>query len=88
MIFKNHNMVGLELDKAFNAHNDKTRGGLRGTCMSCAHDITKNHRRRNSNLQKRIPGNHARDAIGHKSSVSSCCFCIFGPNKFMIAAAR
>ncbi len=33
--------MGLELDKAFNAHRDKTREEQRGTCMSHAHDITK-----------------------------------------------
>ncbi len=34
--FLNYDKVGIELDKAFNAHKDKTKD---------AHDITKNHRR-------------------------------------------
>ncbi len=57
--------MGLDLDKSFNAHNDKTREGQRGTCIACAHDITKNHRRRNRNLQKGIPGNPVRGTTGH-----------------------
>ncbi len=59
--------MGLELDKAFNAHRDKTREGQRGTCMAHAHDITKNQRRRRGNLQMRIPGNHERGATRHNS---------------------
>ncbi len=39
--------------------------------MSCAHDVTKNQRRRHRNLQKRVPGNHERGATGHNSNVSS-----------------
>ncbi len=52
--------MGIELDKVFNAHNDSTREGQRGACMERAHDITKNHRRRNGNLQKRMPRNPMR----------------------------
>ncbi len=56
MIFWNYEKVGLELDKAFNAHRDKTRERQWGTCMAHAHDITKNQRRRHRNILKRIPG--------------------------------
>ncbi len=59
--------MGLELDKAFDAHRDKTREGQRGTCMARAHDVTENQRRRHRNLQKRIPGNHERGATGHNT---------------------
>ncbi len=62
--------MGLVLDKAFNAHRDKTREGQRGTCMASAHDITKNQRRRLGNLQKRIPRNHERGATGHNTWMS------------------
>ncbi len=37
--------MGLKLDKAFNAHRDKTREVQEGMCMVHAHDITKNHKR-------------------------------------------
>ncbi len=48
------------------AVNTRTRrGGKRGTCMACVHDITKNHRRRKGNLQKRIPMNPVSGATGH-----------------------
>ncbi len=50
--------MGLELDKAFNAHRDKICEGQRDMCMTSAHDITKNQRRRHRNLQKTILGNH------------------------------
>ncbi len=59
--------VGLELDKAFNTHKDKTREGQRSTCMTHAHDVTKNQRRRHWNLQKRIPINHERGTTGHNT---------------------
>ncbi len=62
--------MGLELDKAFNAHTEKTRGEQRGTCMACAHDITKNHRRWNGNLRKRIPRNPVRGETGHNTLCS------------------
>ncbi len=32
--------MGLELDKAFNTHRNKTREGQRGTCMAHAHEVT------------------------------------------------
>ncbi len=41
MIFQNYEKVGLELDKLFNAHKDKTRERQEGTYMDCVHDITK-----------------------------------------------
>ncbi len=33
--------MGLGLDKAFNAHIDKTREGQRSMCMAHAHNITR-----------------------------------------------
>ncbi len=59
--------VGLELDKAFNIHYDKTREGQRGMCMACVHDVTDNHTRRNGNLKRRISRNPVRCSTGHNS---------------------
>ncbi len=46
--------MGLELDKAFNENKDKTREGQGDMCMAHAHNVTKIHRRRNGNRQKRF----------------------------------
>ncbi len=61
--------MGLEIDKVFNAHKDKTREGQRGTCMALAHDVTYNQGRRHRNLHKRIPGNCERGTTEHKCSL-------------------
>ncbi len=66
MVFYNYDKVGIKLDKVFNAHNDKTREGQGGTCMRCANDITKNHRKRNRNLQKGNHGHSVRGTTGHE----------------------
>ncbi len=59
--------MGLELDKAFNAHKDNIREGRVGTCMSSC-DVAKNHRQ-NGNLEKGIPGNPVRGATGHNTFI-------------------
>ncbi len=43
MEFMNYEMVGLELDKAFNAHRTKQEKnkGMCAWCMACAHDVTR-----------------------------------------------
>ncbi len=66
MIFLNYDKVDVELDRAFNTHKEKTREGQGGKCMACAHEFIKNHRRRNWNLQRRIPRNPMRGEAGHK----------------------
>ncbi len=45
MVFKNYDNVGIELDKVFIAHKDKTRERWEWACISHAHEVTKNHRR-------------------------------------------
>ncbi len=59
--------MGLELDKALNAHRDKTREGQWG--MARAHEVTKNQKRRHRNPQKRIPRNHERGATGYNNAM-------------------
>ncbi len=44
MVFQNYDKVGIELDKVFNAHNDKAREGEEGVKMAFAHGATKNNR--------------------------------------------
>ncbi len=61
--------VGLELDKAFNTHEDKTRERQGSMYMAHVHDSTKNTRRRHRNLHKKIPGNPVRGATGHNASL-------------------
>ncbi len=61
---------GFRTRQGFNSHKDKTRESQRGMFMAHAHDITKNQTRRYGSLQKRIPGNHERGAIGHNNAHS------------------
>ncbi len=46
MVFLNYQKMGVELDKAFNAHKDKTRKGKEGTCDASAHDVSEIHRKK------------------------------------------
>ncbi len=56
----------------------KIREWQRGTRMARAHWVTKSQRRRQGNLQKRIPRNHERGANGHNINIITilCLFCI------------
>ncbi len=44
--------MGIELDKALNAHNDKMREGQGSSCMACVHDATKKNRREEWEITK------------------------------------
>ncbi len=47
-------------------HTMTKQANDKGACARfCAHDIIKNHRRRNRTLQKGIPGNPVRGTTGH-----------------------
>ncbi len=43
MVFENFEKVGIEQDKVFNTHKDRTNEGQKGLYMAHAHGITKDH---------------------------------------------